>query len=241
MQVEHPPQQKKHLNVFFGICLTFQVHQFGLAFTNMPIHSIWTCSNTFYTQYGCGKKWVVLYYGLNHVNMSLFHSHHVPQDHHNPGHLGRYHSVRKHPYAYSQHMNVLKHSLYIQYGCGEERSGIEQTQPCQHTIILIRQPQPKSGSTWRAVHQCKGVLICISTSYECAQTLSIDTIWMWRTNGWYFTTSIMSTHHYFTPLSLDYPNWVNLTSSVTMQGCTHMPLHSIWMSLNTLYIYNMDV
>ncbi len=33
-------------------------------------------------------------------------------------------NVRKHPYAYSQHMIVLKHFLCIQYGCREEMSGI---------------------------------------------------------------------------------------------------------------------
>ncbi len=37
------------------------------------------------------------------------------------------------------------------------------------------------------------------------------------------------------------PIWVNLTSSVSVQRCTHMPIHSIWMCSNTFYIYNMDV
>jgi hypothetical protein len=27
--------------------------------------------------------------------------------------------VRLLPYAYGQHMNVLKHSVYVQYGCGK--------------------------------------------------------------------------------------------------------------------------
>jgi hypothetical protein len=33
-------------------------------------------------------------------------------------HLYRYSSVGVHPYAHPQHMKVLKHFLYIQYGCG---------------------------------------------------------------------------------------------------------------------------
>ncbi len=33
-------------------------------------------------------------------------------------HLHRYNSVRVHPYTHPQHMKVLKHFLYIQYGCG---------------------------------------------------------------------------------------------------------------------------
>ena len=35
---------------------------------------------------------------------------------------------RGHPYAYPQHMNVLKHFLYILYGCGEEVNNIVQPQ-----------------------------------------------------------------------------------------------------------------
>ena len=33
-------------------------------------------------------------------------------------HLHRYNSVRVHPYAHPQHMKVLKHIVYFQYGCG---------------------------------------------------------------------------------------------------------------------------
>jgi hypothetical protein len=33
-------------------------------------------------------------------------------------HLHRYTSVRVHPYAHPQHMKVLKHFIYMQYGCG---------------------------------------------------------------------------------------------------------------------------
>jgi hypothetical protein len=28
--------------------------------------------------------------------------------------------VRLPPYAYEQHMNVFKHSVYVQYGCGKQ-------------------------------------------------------------------------------------------------------------------------
>ena len=33
-------------------------------------------------------------------------------------HLHRYNSVRVHPYAHPQHIKVLNHFPYIQYGCG---------------------------------------------------------------------------------------------------------------------------
>jgi len=32
-------------------------------------------------------------------------------------HLQRYNSVMVHPYAHPQHMKLLKHFIYIQYGC----------------------------------------------------------------------------------------------------------------------------
>jgi hypothetical protein len=35
-----------------------------------------------------------------------------------------YNSVRVHPYAHPQHIKVLKHFVYIQYGCGMQSSGV---------------------------------------------------------------------------------------------------------------------
>ena len=67
-------------------------------------------------QYGCGMQ-SVMAYSLNHdthnnviwaspdLNFPKFSSH-----------LQRYSSVMVHPYAHPQHMKLLKHFLYIQYG-----------------------------------------------------------------------------------------------------------------------------
>ena len=60
---------------------------------------------------------------INHVKTSLFH----PTIPRSPilGQLGQQcNSAKVHPNAYSRHMNVLKHFLYIQYGYEEEVSGI---------------------------------------------------------------------------------------------------------------------
>jgi hypothetical protein len=35
-----------------------------------------------------------------------------------------YYSIRMHPYAYPQHCKVLKHFVYIQYGCGMQLMGV---------------------------------------------------------------------------------------------------------------------
>ncbi len=39
-------------------------------------------------------------------------------------HQYRRNSVRVHPYAHPQHLKVLKHFLYIQYGCEMQSMGI---------------------------------------------------------------------------------------------------------------------
>ena len=79
-----------------------------------------------FIQYGCGEE-VSGVVQPNHVNTSLLH-HTIPRLP-NLGQLGQQcNSVRVHPYAYPQHTNMLKLFLYIQYGCGEEVSGIVKPQ-----------------------------------------------------------------------------------------------------------------
>jgi hypothetical protein len=55
----------------------------------------------------------VVVYSLNNVIMPSFHSSHAGQNEQNLGDLHRCHGVRVHPFAYPQHMMVLKHFAYI--------------------------------------------------------------------------------------------------------------------------------
>ncbi len=57
---------------------------------------------------------------LNNIIMPSFHSNHAGLNYQNLGQLCQCNSVRVHPYAYPQHMIVLKHFSYIQYGCGKQ-------------------------------------------------------------------------------------------------------------------------
>jgi hypothetical protein len=57
---------------------------------------------------------------LNNVIMQSFHSSHTGPNYQNLGQLCQCNSVRVHPYAHPQHLNVLKHISYIQYGCGKK-------------------------------------------------------------------------------------------------------------------------
>jgi len=69
-----------------------------------------------YIQYGCGMQLVVVY-SLNHDTTMSFGIHLAPSFQ-NVAPACTYNSVRVHPYAHPQHMKVLKHFLYVQYGCG---------------------------------------------------------------------------------------------------------------------------
>ncbi len=72
-----------------------------------------------YIKYGCGKQSVVVY-SLNVVIMPSFHSSHSDPNYQNQDQLCQCNCVRVHPYAYPQHMIVLKHFLCMQYGCGKQ-------------------------------------------------------------------------------------------------------------------------
>ncbi len=71
-----------------------------------------------YIQYGCGKQSVVVY-SLNNAIMLSFHSSLAGPNNQNLGQFCQCNSAKVHPYAYPQHMVVLKHILHIQYGCGK--------------------------------------------------------------------------------------------------------------------------
>ena len=169
---------------------------------NMLKHSL-------YIQYGYGEEMMTILHPqkCQHIITSS----HYPQitNYLNLGQLGQQcNSVRVRPYAYPQHMNVLKHFLYIQYGCGEVVRGVVQPHSCQHIINSSHHPQPDYPNLGQLVGQqviqCKGALICLSTAYEHAQTLSIYTTWMLRRSEGSCTASTMSTHHYFIPPFTDY-------------------------------------
>ncbi len=66
-------------------------------------------------------------YSLNNVIIASFHSIHAGPNYQNQGQLCHCSSVRVHPYAYHQHMIVLKHFLW-EAVCGGS---------CHHFIVAI--------------------------------------------------------------------------------------------------------
>jgi hypothetical protein len=83
--------------------------------------------------------------------------------------------VRVHPRAYPQHMMVLKHFPYSQFGCGKQSvvfySLRNVIMPSFHSSHAGPNYQ-KSGPSL-PVLQCKGAPICLSTAYDGSQTLFI--------------------------------------------------------------------
>ena len=90
--------------------------------------------------------------------------------------------VRVHPYAYPQHMMVLIHFLFIQYGCGKQTVVVYNLNnvimPSFHSHTDPK--RPKSGRTL-PMYLCKeGAPICLSTANDVAQTLFIHPTKMWK-------------------------------------------------------------
>jgi hypothetical protein len=69
-------------------------------------------------------------------------------------------------------MNVLKHFIYLQYGCWMQFGT---------SCSLNHDTTTSFGSTLPHLHRCYSKVgpTGPTTAYECAQTLHIPPIWMW--------------------------------------------------------------
>jgi hypothetical protein len=102
-------------------------------------------------------------------------------------------SVRVHPYAHPQYMKVLKHFIYLQYGCGMQFGT---------SCSLNHDTTTSFGSTLPHLHRCYSKVgpTGPTTAYECAQTLHISNMDVgWRQRG--FAASTMTSHCHWGPTS----------------------------------------
>ncbi len=76
-----------------------------------------------YIWYGCGMQSTGVL-SLNHGITTSLGSAIPPLSKNHPQPLHRRNSVRVHPYAPQQHIKVLKHFIYIWYGCGMQSTGV---------------------------------------------------------------------------------------------------------------------
>jgi hypothetical protein len=61
---------------------------------------------------------------LNNDTTTSYRLSHTPFSPKTHPHLNTYYSKRVYPYAHPQHLKVLKHFGYIQYGCGMQSMGV---------------------------------------------------------------------------------------------------------------------
>jgi hypothetical protein len=85
------------------------------------------------------------------------------------------------PYAHPQHLKLLKHFVYIQYGCGIQSMGVYSVKSPtlqHHTGSAIPHFSLNSPPPAHVIqHKC--VPICPSTASQVAKTLCIHPIWLW--------------------------------------------------------------
>jgi hypothetical protein len=138
--------------------------------------------------YGCGMHLMGVC-SLNHDTTTSLLGHTPFSQKFHP-HLHMYYSIRMNPYAYAhpQHLRVLKHFVYIQYGCGMHLMGVcsfnhdtTSSLGLGHTTVFLKfTPKPAH------VLQHNDAPICSYTASQGAKTLFIHLIWMWDAvnGGW---------------------------------------------------------
>jgi hypothetical protein len=107
-----------------------------------------------YIQYGCGMQLAVVY-SLNHDPIWAPPNPNIPKFGH---HLHRYNSVRMHPCAHPQHMKVLKHFIYIQYGCGMQ-SAVVYSLNHDTTMSFLVPPYPNFPRVGHHLHRYKTITV----------------------------------------------------------------------------------
>ena len=166
---------------------------------------------------GCSQWWspastMVPQYHLVQSYYSIF-----PKNH--PPHLHRCYSVRVHPYAHPQIMKVLKHFIYLQYGCGMQFGTSCSLNHDTITSFGSTLPHLSKKFTPHHLHSWYSKIgpIGPTTAYECAQTLHIHPIWMWdavseglQPQPWHHNVIWAPSHPNVAKLELAPPPWHNV-------------------------------
>ncbi len=110
-------------------------------------------------------------------------------------HRHRYNSVRMHPYAHPQYMMVLKHFIYIQYGCGMQ-SAVVYSLNHDTTMSFGLRLTPISK---KLAPTCTGIAITVQgctnmpnhSIWRCSNTLYTSNMDVGCSQQW-FTASTMT-------------------------------------------------
>ena len=107
------PKSHPHLHTYYSIRMHPYAH---------PQH-LKVLKHFLYIQYGCGMQSMGVC-SLNNDTSNIIQAWPYPIFPKTHPHLHMYYSIRMHPYAHPQHLKVLKHFVYIQYGCGMQSMGV---------------------------------------------------------------------------------------------------------------------
>jgi hypothetical protein len=132
-----------------------------------------------YIHYGCGMQSMGVCSLIHDTTIQAQPYPSFPKIH---PHLHMYYGIRVYPYAHPQHLKVLKHFVYIQYGCGMQSKGVCGLNHDTTTSYRLSKAIPHLHT----YYGYKGVPICPSTASQGAKTLCIHPIWMWGAvnGGW---------------------------------------------------------
>ncbi len=148
-------------------------------------------------------------------------------------HLQKYNSVRVHPYAHPHHMKVLKHFIYIQYGCGMQSVGAYSLNN-DPTNFLKFCPHPAQ------IKRCKGAPICPSTAHEhegAQKTCNISNMDVGSSQQGLRASTMSMCHHFIATLT---PKYQNLGQELCQCNCVRVhpyayPQHTkvLWIGSHT--------
>ena len=105
--IPHFPKTHPHQHTYYSIRMHSYAH---------PQH-LKVLKHFIYIQYGCGMQSMGVF-SLNHDTATAYRLGHTPISLKFTPTCTCNTAIRMHPYAHPQHLKVLKHFVYIQYGCG---------------------------------------------------------------------------------------------------------------------------
>jgi hypothetical protein len=112
--IQARPYPNPHLHMYFS---SIRVYPYA-----HPQH-LKVLKQFVYIQYGCGMQSMGVC-SLNHDTTTSYRLSNTPFSLKFTPTCTRITAIRVYPYAHPQHLNVLKHVAYIQYGCGMHSIGV---------------------------------------------------------------------------------------------------------------------
>ncbi len=143
------------------------------------------------------------------------------------------------PYAHGQHMNVLKHFVYVYCEC---RKQFEEAVSLNHDIMtsfwLHKWPKtPKYDPSSVGIPVWGYCHMPMNSIWMCSKTLYMSNVDVGRSLRWLPDSTTTLCHHFDSTSDLE-PQNMSQCGGITVWCYCHMPMDSIWMCSNTLHMSN---